>query len=99
MNLFKDTCGNRKRKATKESKKPTAMQKQTDIDAFHKANKEVQKNVRRDKRNFISKLATEAEVAVRHNDIKALYDSIRRLTIKLQKLVDLLKKRERLQYL
>lgn len=68
-------------------------QKQTDFDAFNKANKEVKKNVRRDKRNFISKLATEAEVAVRHNNIKALYDSIRLLTIKLQKLVDLLKKK------
>lgn len=86
-----------KRKQLKKAK--AGAQKQTDFNAFNKANKEGKKNVRRDKRNFISKLATEAEVAVRHNNIKALYDSIRLLTIKLQKLVDLLKKRERLQYL
>lgn len=89
-----------KRKLLKKPKtnSKAGAQKQTDFDAFNKANKEVKKNVRRDKRNFISKLATEAEVAVRHN-IKALYDRIRRLTIKLQKLVDLLKKKERLQYI
>lgn len=94
MNLFKDTYGNRKKKTIQKSQKPTAKQvqkKQTDFNAFNKANKEGKKNVRRDKRNFISKLATEAEVAVRHNNIKALYDSIRLLTIKLQKLVDFLK--------
>lgn len=52
-----------KRKQLKKAK--AGAQKQTDFNAFNKANKEGKKNVRRDKRNFISKLATEAEVAVR----------------------------------
>lgn len=81
-----------KRKQLKKAKNQQQSRcTETDFNAFNKANKEGKKNVRRDKRNFISKLATEAEVAVRHNNIKALYDSIRFLTIKLQKLVDFLK--------
>lgn len=48
MDLFKDTYGNRKKKATQKSQKTTAKQlhkKQTYFDAFNKANKEVKKNV------------------------------------------------------
>lgn len=69
MDLFKDTYGNRKKKTIQKKPKTNSKagaQKHTDVDAFNKANKEVKKNARRDKRNFISKLATEAEVAVRH---------------------------------
>lgn len=83
--------GKRKQLKMPKTNGKAGAQKQTDFDVFNKANKEGKKNVRRDKRNFISKLATEAEVAARHNNIKVLYDSIRLLTIKLQKLVDFLK--------
>lgn len=49
-----------------------------------KANKKVKKNVRRNKRNFISKLTTEAEIA--GIATSNLYDSIRLLIIKQQKI-------------
>lgn len=75
--------GKRKQFKKPKTNSKAGAQKHTDVDAFNKANKEVKKNARRDKRNFVSKLATKAEGAVRHNNIKALYDSIWLLTIKL----------------
>ena len=72
---LKDVLNNSKSRASKQR-----VQEQ-----YSAADREVKNSARRDKREFVSKMAAEAEEAARHNNIKALYDNIRVLTNKFKK--------------
>ena len=76
-----------KRKNLKErlNNSRTRATKQKAQEEYTIADKEVKNSARRDKREFISTLTSEAEEAARYNNIKALYDNIRSLTNKFRK--------------
>lgn len=63
----------------------TRAAKKTAGETYSRADREVKRSARRDKRNFVAKLTAEAEEAERQNNIKALYDNIRLLTKKYQR--------------
>ncbi|CAG2220746.1 unnamed protein product [Mytilus edulis] len=63
----------------------TRSAKQSASREYTIANKDVRNRARRDKRAFVDKLTAEAEEAARANNIKALYDNIKLLTVKYQK--------------
>lgn len=63
----------------------TRAAKKTAGETYSRADREVKRSARRDKRNFVAKLTAEAEEAARQNNIKALYDTIRLLTKKYQR--------------
>ena len=76
-----------RRKTLKESLNNTKTRaaKQKAQHEYTQADKEVKNSARKDKRNFITTLTSEAEEAARQNNIKVLYDIIRSLTNKFRK--------------
>ena len=82
MDIIRNTHKNRLRKQLKDvlNNSKTRASKQRAQKQYSAADREVKNSARRDKREFVSKMAAEAEEAARHNNIKALYDNIRMLT-------------------
>jgi hypothetical protein len=75
----------RREKKENLNQSKTRAGKQKAMINYNKANREVKNSVRRDKRTYIERLATEAEEASKKNNMKALYDTTRLLAGKRHK--------------
>ncbi|CAG2247382.1 unnamed protein product [Mytilus edulis] len=58
----------------------TRQQKRQTQDLYREKDKEVKKNCKQDKRNYVEQLAQEAEIACSKGDIKSLYNTTKQLS-------------------